>query len=48
MVGVNPVRSRWYRILVSPKTFYLFRKFFKLAGEPRPLLMALRYTWRTI
>lgn len=47
---MNPpvVRSRWYRIVMSPRTLYLFRRYFKMAGEEHPTLMALRYTWKTL
>lgn len=48
-MAVSPApRSTFYRILVSPRTFYLFRKYFRAAGEPRPTRAALQYTWRTL
>jgi hypothetical protein len=43
-----PPKSRLYRIVVAPRTLYMFRKYFKAAGEPRPLWNAARYTWRTL
>lgn len=45
---IAPPRSRLYRLALCWLTLYRFAHFFRLAGEPHPFRMALKFTWLTL
>lgn len=42
------LRYQVYRVVVAPKTVYFFWKYYRMAGEPRPAWLAVKWTWRTL
>lgn len=41
-------RPRWFRVLMSPLTFYRFAKYFRLAGDEHWFQQAVFYTKFTL